>query len=113
MLHSGHLEGYLSHAGKAARDTATLLTRDFREHAKSKGLPDDLVQNLHVWHNDDTGTFHATAMSQEHQDRLNDIEFGSPERAPKAVVSSFLATHADRAVDYMSAAMLHRASAGF
>lgn len=108
MLHPAHLEGHFTHVQAAISDTAKQLTHDFQVHASSHGLPTDLVDNLHVTYDDDLGDFRAGAKTPEHQSQLHEFEYGTHERPPMGLVSSFATMHSERAAEYMATSMLHR-----
>jgi hypothetical protein len=106
VLHPTHLDDHFPHVHAAGEATALRLSRDFREHARHAGLPADLVSHLRVRYDEVSGELRPGTDHPDYHEQLLDWEHGTLERPPTGVMQTFDSSHAQKASDYFSNALV-------
>jgi hypothetical protein len=102
VLHPKHLDDYSSHVHTAGEATARDLSKDFQDHGRTKGLPDSLINALHVRYDRVSGELRPGVSDPRYHDALMELEHGTLTRPPLSVMGSFNTQYESRAVDLFS-----------
>jgi hypothetical protein len=78
---------YIEAVAKAKQDTARFMTRQLRQHATDNGWDSEVVNNMHVTH--ENGKF-STHVHPAHVEKAMNLEYGTESQRPRAAVRKFL-----------------------